>query len=107
MKTISFAPLVARAAFALLLPICAALITSVLEAHGEGLSNQTGSIEGRVVSQDDLQPLAGAEVRVLPAAGGRARLSSTDANGYYRFAGLPAGAYRVMATRVGFVRAAV
>ena len=58
-----------------------------------------GSLAGTVRRADSRAPLADAEV-VVPALGRRAR---SGRDGAYRLGGLPPGAYRVQARRVGFV----
>ena len=75
-----------------MLAALAALALAAIPAAAQ----QPGAIEGTVVAAAGGEPLAGATVR----AGG-ARTAVTDAAGRFRFAGLPAGAYTLVARRVG------
>jgi hypothetical protein len=64
-------------------------------------------IKGTVVENQTGHPVARATVVVEPVAGSSAQRKSgrTDANGFFQFSGLPAGAYLVSSTRVGFAPA--
>jgi iron complex outermembrane receptor protein len=73
----------------------AALAALVLAAAPAAVQ-QPGAIEGTVVAAAGGEPLAGATVRI-----GGPRTAVTDAAGRFRFAGLPAGAYTLVARRVG------
>lgn len=73
----------------------------------------TGSVEGRVRSGLDGQPLTGAEVRLEATDtkrsgwwGGRGGTTVTDADGRYRFETVAEGEYVVQASADGFARAA-
>lgn len=61
----------------------------------------TAVIAGRVVAADTGRPLRRA--RVLVTGDGRPHVASTDEQGRYRVAGLPAGTYIVTAAKSGFV----
>jgi hypothetical protein len=63
----------------------------------------TGRIRGRVVAADGTTPLRRAQVRALAGAIRTTRLTSTDADGRYEFADLPAGRYEVMVDKAGYV----
>ncbi len=61
----------------------------------------TGVIAGKVVAADTGRPLKRA--RVVISGGGRPHAASTDEQGRYRVAGLPAASYTVTAAKSGFV----
>ncbi|HEU4456742.1 MAG TPA: TonB-dependent receptor [Longimicrobium sp.] len=63
-----------------------------------------GTLSGRVLGAAG-SPVEGATVLAVPAGGGEGRRARTDAAGAWRIARLPAGAYRVRATRLGFASA--
>lgn len=75
-----------------MLAALAALVLAAVPAAAQ----QPGAIEGTVVAAAGGEPLAGATVRI-----GGARTAVTDAAGRFRFAGLPAGPYTLVARRVG------
>lgn len=62
-----------------------------------------GTVRGRVASPDG-NPVERASVSVLPvnAQNGSSRTTTTDATGLYELTGVPAGEYRVRASRAGF-----
>ena len=59
------------------------------------------SVEGRVTESQSLQPVAGAQVQLLDAAGEQASMAVTDAAGAFRLQAPSAGEYRLRADRVG------
>ena len=61
----------------------------------------TGVIAGRVLAAETARPIRRA--RVVVSGGGQPRATSTDEQGKYKITGLPAGNYRVTATKTGFV----
>ncbi|MDZ7359634.1 MAG: TonB-dependent receptor [candidate division KSB1 bacterium] len=61
---------------------------------------QTGAIAGRVQTADQGAPLPGANIVLVGSHLG----ATTDANGFYLIANVPAGSYQVRATFVGFIR---
>ncbi len=64
-----------------------------------------GSVAGRVTGPGG-EPLSGARVTALPAAGGAARRGAvTGEAGTFRLLNLPAGEYRVRAVRIGYASA--
>jgi protocatechuate 3,4-dioxygenase beta subunit len=63
----------------------------------------TSTIAGRVVDADSGQPVRRAVVRINSPQLGPGRTVSTDADGRYRFATLPAGSYTVSASKSGYV----
>ena len=63
--------------------------------------SQTGSIEGTVTLEGG-EPLPGVAVSATTATLPRARSTETDANGIYRFAAMPPGAYELTFTMQGF-----
>jgi len=62
----------------------------------------TSSIEGRVTTADTGAPIRGAEVR-LSIDGRFSRLATTDAEGRYEMRHLPAGDYRLIVSKAGFI----
>lgn len=73
-----------------------AALAALVLAAAPAAAQQPGAIEGTVVAAASGEPLAGATVRT-----GGARTAVTDAAGRFRFAGLPTGAYTLVARRVG------
>ena len=64
----------------------------------------TAEISGRVFAADTGRAVKRA--RVIVSAGGRPRAATTDEEGKYRLAGLPAATYSITASKAGFVDAA-
>ncbi|MGH7507550.1 MAG: carboxypeptidase regulatory-like domain-containing protein, partial [Longimicrobiales bacterium] len=79
------------------LVVLAALLLGVSPAWA-----QTGAITGRVTSAETGQPVPSALVRALNPDGREVASSLTNQDGQYRLGGLPAGAYDVSASAVGF-----
>ena len=63
----------------------------------------TGRIRGRVVAADTGAPLRRAQIRLSAAEVRVNRSATTDVEGRYEFADLPAGRYNVSVSRSGFV----
>ena len=61
----------------------------------------TASIKGVITASDTGAPVRGAEIR-LSSRGGSNRLVTTDGDGLYAVTDLPAGEYRLTASRSGF-----
>jgi protocatechuate 3,4-dioxygenase beta subunit len=62
----------------------------------------TSRISGRVTDAATGRPIRRASVRLTGAS--QARVTSTDANGNYEFANLPAGQYQAMASKANYVQ---
>ena len=62
----------------------------------------TASIRGRVTTADTGAPIRGAEVR-LSMDGRFSRLVTTDGEGRYELRSLPAGTYKLIVSRTGFI----
>jgi hypothetical protein len=63
-------------------------------------SQQGGALEGIVIKLGSTEPLPGTRVGLAKAEGGPAsQITTTDANGRFRFTDVAAGIYRVLATR--------
>lgn len=75
----------------------AAALAALVLAAAPAAAQQTGAIEGTVVSAPGAEPVAGATVRI-----DRTRSAVTDAAGRFRIAALPAGTYTLTARRVGY-----
>lgn len=82
-------PCVVRTSRALPLRLAACFFLFVLAAFGQAT---TGAIEGRVINAATGEFLEGAQLALEEDAGLRA---STDEDGYFRLAGVPAGTVRV------------
>ena len=63
----------------------------------------TGGIRGRVMAADTNTPLRRAQVRISGPQPGLQQTASTDADGRYEFAKLPASRYTITVTRTGYV----
>ncbi|MGH7528868.1 MAG: SusC/RagA family TonB-linked outer membrane protein [Gemmatimonadales bacterium] len=74
------------------------LAALALVAGASGALAQTGRIEGRVTSELDGAPIAGARIRIL----GTALTAITDPNGFYNIADVPAGSYSVRVAAVEY-----
>lgn len=62
----------------------------------------TASIQGRVTTSDTGAPIRGAEIR-LSMDGRFSRLATTNAEGRYEIRNLPAGAYKLIVSKSGFI----
>src|SRR5688572_18141396 len=62
----------------------------------------TSSIQGRVTTADTGAPIRGAEVR-LSVDGGFSRLVTTNGEGRFELRNLPAGDYRLIVSKAGFI----
>ena len=87
-------------ALALLFP-CA-----VEAAQGNPMKEGTGSISGRVITSDTGKPIRGVHVEIVTfnSTMGRFRQVTTDADGKFEFARLPAGEYHLEALAPRYVR---
>ena len=63
----------------------------------------TGRLRGRVVAADTGSPLRRAQVRAVAATIRTTRLTTTDAEGRYEFANLPAARYTISVSKAGYV----
>jgi iron complex outermembrane recepter protein len=79
----------------------AAALAALVLAAAPAAAQQTGQIEGTVVSTPGAEPVPGATVQL---AGSRTVV--TDAAGRFRFTALPAGDYALTASRVGYANGA-
>jgi len=70
-----------------------------LAAASTALAQSGGTVTGRVTSADGAAPVPGATVILL----GTTRGAVTDSAGRFRLAGIPAGAHRFEARRIGFL----
>jgi len=68
------------------------------EAGGRALHRRVGSVSGTVTDARSAQPLAGTTVLVV----GTTLSASTDNQGRYRLAGVPAGSQILLARRIGY-----
>ncbi|HEU0300720.1 MAG TPA: TonB-dependent receptor [Longimicrobium sp.] len=79
------------------------LFAALVLAPGHA-SAQAGAVSGRVVSPAG-EPVEGAAVTATPASGGRARRTTSGADGAYRLTGLRAGTWTLRASRLGYAAA--
>ena len=63
----------------------------------------TARLRGRITAADSGSPLRRAQIRITGAQAAYARGTTTDVNGNYEFADLPAGRYNLTATKAGYV----
>ncbi len=85
------------AAFAL----AAVLALALLAPSAAWAQAASGNLEGRILDADG-SPLPGATVTATNRATGVSRVETSDTNGSYRFASLPAGAYDMQVELAGF-----
>jgi len=78
--------------------------TTVSVALSPADPTRTGTVQGRVTTQGSGQGIANALVAFTPAAG-EAVSGFTDAQGYYKFGGVPAGQVTVTAQATGYLEA--
>ena len=90
------------------------LLNAVVASYAQAAPKQaaeTGAISGRVVgSGDDAPPLAGVGILLMPSEYTRyartpAARATTDADGFYRLANVPAGSYRLQLIAPGYTGA--
>jgi len=83
-----------------LLPLAAVLWAGVASAQGAG---RGGTVVGEVTDSTAQMPLVGAEVFVVPTAGGTVqRGTRTTANGRFSLTGVPAGTVTIRVRLVGY-----
>lgn len=71
-------------------------------ARRQRIDPLTSSIQGRVTTADTGAPIRGAEVR-LSMDGRFSRLATTDGEGRFEMRHLPAGEYRLVVSKAGFI----
>src|SRR5262245_35605106 len=77
-------------------------VVSAIPARASAQASQTsGTIRGRVVSDQGGAPITSVAVTVLSTETGLTRNAMTDADGVYTVRLLPPGVYRVSAKRIG------
>src|ERR1700674_640798 len=89
-----------RTVFSSLSDLCLALLLAAATS-GSAFAQFSSSIEGTVTDASSAV-LEGATVRVTNEATGVSSTTKTTSSGYYRVPSLPAGQYRVEASREGF-----
>jgi iron complex outermembrane receptor protein len=77
-----------------------ALVISA-SASGSVLAQAVGSIQGVVRAAGSGEPVSGATVQALGAAGSTAGMATTDVGGRFTVAALPAGSYTLVVGRAG------
>ena len=83
----------------------AAALFLLLAAAPAARAQEPGAVEGVARSAKDGAPLSLLLVRLVPARAGAAPQGVvTDAQGRFRFAGVPAGEYRVQVEQIGYER---
>src|SRR5262249_11911694 len=88
-----------RRLFALLL-FCALATGSVPGIKAQ--TQNTGAIQGRVFEAGSIAPLPDVSVTITHEEIGLERTTVTDSRGYYYVGILPAGRYRITASRAGY-----
>lgn len=86
-----------RLKLALILVIC----VGTAFAQGD-LAQEGGTVRGQIVDTTEKQmPIEGVDVRIV-ATGGEEYTATTDANGYYKKSGIPAGRYLISIYKDGY-----
>ena len=68
----------------------------------DDLAQEGGTIRGQIVDTTEMQmPIEGVDVRIV-ATGGEEYITTTDANGDYERAGIPAGRYLISIYKEGY-----
>ena len=68
----------------------------------DDLAQEGGTIRGQIVDTTEMQmPIEGVDVRIV-ATGGEEYITTTDANGDYEHAGIPAGRYLISIYKEGY-----
>lgn len=78
--------------------LCAVCVFGTSNAWAQERAEETGTVTGLVIDLDTQEPLVGANVVV----DGTARGTSTDADGAYRLADVPAGPQTLVVTFIGY-----
>jgi protocatechuate 3,4-dioxygenase beta subunit len=78
--------------------------TRTLVSFSGPLARGTATMSGRVTDPNG-RAVVGAIVRLTPVSAGMLKITASDAGGFYRFSSLPAGAYRVSASKSGLLAA--
>jgi hypothetical protein len=76
--------------------------TTTPRARSQRVDPLTSTIRGRVTTSDTGAPIRGAEVR-LSMDGRFSRLATTDGEGRYELRSLPAGSYKLIVSKTGFI----
>jgi len=94
----------ARTSWLLLVPWLALADAAVAQprTRPQRVDPLTSSIQGRVTTADTGAPIRGAEVR-LSIDGGFGRLVTTNGEGRFELRNLPAGDYRLIVSKAGFI----
>jgi hypothetical protein len=100
MKTSLFA-LFLGVALGVVVPSTATLAAQRPRQSPQRVDPMTASVKGLVTAADTGAPVRGSEVR-LTSRGGYTRLATTDGEGRFNLADLPAGEYRLTVSRGGF-----
>src|SRR5579862_1731352 len=80
---------------------CASLLCLLLRA-GTATAQQTGSIEGRVISEPSGQPLPYARVKLVGPEKTQVNRIDADSSGHFLFETLQPGEYQISASKSGF-----
>jgi hypothetical protein len=85
-----------------LLSLADALAAQTPRSRSQRVDPLTASIRGRITTADTGAPIRGAEVR-LSMDGRFSRLVTTNGEGRYELRNLPAGVYKLIVSRTGFI----
>jgi len=88
--------------FTIVLGVADAVLAQAPRSRAQQIDPLTSSISGRVTTADTGAPIRGAEVR-LSIDGRFSRLATTNNEGRYELRNLPAGTYKLIVSKAGFI----
>lgn len=88
--------------FIVVVGLADAVLAQAPRSRAQRIDPLTSSISGRVTTADTGAPIRGAEVR-LSIDGRFSRLATTDDEGRYEMRNLPAGTYKLIVSKSGFI----
>ena len=88
--------------FIVVVGLADAVLAQAPRSRSQRIDPLTSSISGLVTTADTGAPIRGAEVR-LSIDGRFSRLATTDDEGRYEMRNLPAGTYKLIVSKSGFI----